>query len=159
MGWLQLKSTKYEVLFELSVKFYTTLKIIDEKLGIFSYRFCGKEYLFDYELLSDIFGFSEGGICQPPSNYNMSKFWSEITSRDKVCEGQVMTSGLIQSHSCLLMHKFMSYNIFGKPDSTKVSSDELFLLWCMHTNTKVCSTYLFSVLCGMWCRLGKLWYQ
>ena len=56
----------------------------------------------------DVFSFSEGGICQPPSNYNMSKLWSEITGGDKVCEGQVMTSGLIQSHSCLLMHKFMS---------------------------------------------------
>ena len=141
MRWLQLKSIKYEVFFELSIEFYTTLKIIDEKLGIFSCRFCGKEYLFDYELMSDVFGFPEGGICQPPSKYNMSNFWAEITGGDKVCEGQVMNSGLIQSHSCLLMHKFMSYNIFGKIDSTKVSSDELFLLWCMNTNTQVCSTY------------------
>ena len=148
MGWLQLNTIKYEVFFELTVEFYTTLKIVDEKLGIFSCRFCGKEYLFDYELMSDVFGFPEGGICQPPSNYNMSNFWAEITSRDKVCEGQVMTSGLIHSHSCLLMHKFMSYNIFGKIDSTKVSSDELFLLWCMHTNTQVCSTYF--VFHSMW---------
>ena len=58
----------------------------------------------------------------------MSNFWAEITSGDKVCEGKVMTSGLIQSHSCLLMQKFMSYNIFGKTDRTKVSSDQLFLL-------------------------------
>ena len=35
----------------------------------------------------------------------------------------------------------MSHNIFGKTDSTNVSSDELFLLWCMHTNTQVYSTY------------------
>ena len=50
MGWLQLKTIKYVVFFELIVEFYTTLKIIDEKLGIFSCRFYGKEYLFDYEL-------------------------------------------------------------------------------------------------------------
>ena len=57
MGWLQLKTIKYEVFFELSIEFYTTLKIIDDKLGIFSCRFCGKEYLFDYELMFDIFDF------------------------------------------------------------------------------------------------------
>ena len=33
-------------------------------------------------------------------------------------------------------------------DSTKVSSDELFLLWCMHTNTHVCSTYF--IFRSMW---------
>ena len=63
MRWLQLKSIKYEVFFELSIQFYTTLKIIDEKLRIFSCRFCGKGYLFDYELMFDVFGFFEGGIC------------------------------------------------------------------------------------------------
>ena len=61
MEWLQLQSIKYEAFFELSIEFYTTLKIINEKLGIFSCRFYGKEYLFDYEL-----SFSEGGIYQPP---------------------------------------------------------------------------------------------
>ena len=76
MGWLQLKSIKYEVFFELTIEFYTTLKIIDEKLGVFSCRICRKEYLFDYELMPNIFGFFEGGIFQPPSNYNMSNFWS-----------------------------------------------------------------------------------
>ena len=43
MGWLQLKTIKYEVFFELTVEFYTTLKIVNEKLGIFSCRFCGNE--------------------------------------------------------------------------------------------------------------------
>ena len=33
-------------------------------------------------------------------------------------------------------------------DSTKVSSDELFLLQCMHTNTQVCSTYF--IFRSMW---------
>ena len=73
----------------------------------------------------------------------MSSFWHEITGGDRVCEGQVMTSGLIKDHSYLIMHKFMSHIIFGKKDSTRVSSDELFMLWCLKTNIKVCSTYFF----------------
>ena len=148
MGWKQLKLVQYEVFFELSIEFYTTLKIVDENLGLFSCRLFGKEYKFHYELISEIFCFSHGGICQPPPEFNMHKFWSEITGGDKLCDDQVMISGLIQSHACLLMHKFMAHTIFGKKDSTKVSHDELFLMWCMHTNTKVNSAYF--VFRSMW---------
>ena len=59
-----------------------------------------------------------------------------------------MTNGLIKDHSYLIMHKFMSHIIFGRKDSTKVSPYELFVLWCLKTNTKVCSTYF--VLCFIW---------
>ena len=45
--------------------------------------------------MSNIFGFPEGGVCQPPLEYNMSSFWHEITGGDRVCEGQVMTISLI----------------------------------------------------------------
>ena len=65
-----------------------------------------------------------------------------------VCEGQIMTSGLIKDHSYLIMHKFMSHIIFERKDSTRDSPDELFMLWCLKTNTKVYSTYF--VLCSMW---------
>ena len=46
------------------------------------------------------------------------------------------------------MHKFMSHTIFGRKDITRVSPNELFVLWCLKTSTKVCSTYF--ILCSMW---------
>ena len=59
-----------------------------------------------------------------------------------------MVNGLIDSHSYLLIHKFMVHTIFGKNDSTKVMLDELFLIWCMSTNRRVNSAYLlFRSMC------------
>ena len=49
----------------------------------------------------------------------------------------MMVSGLIRDHAYLLMYKFMEHNIFGKQDSSRISKDELFMLWCMHTNTEI----------------------
>ena len=48
---------------ELTIEFYTTLKIKDEEQRIFSCRFFGKKYEFDYDLMTEIFGFAKGGIC------------------------------------------------------------------------------------------------
>ena len=52
-----------------------------------------------------------------------------------------MVSGLIRDPAYLLLHKFMAHNSFGKQDSSRVSKDELFMLWCMHTNNKVSSAH------------------
>ena len=72
--------------------------------GSFLYRFFRKEYYFNYETMYDIFGFPEGGVCQPPLNYNISSFWHEITRGDRVYEVQIMTSGLIKDHSYFIIH-------------------------------------------------------
>ena len=53
----------------------------------------------------------------------------------------MIVSGLIRDHAYLLIHKFMAHNIFRKQDSARVSKDELFMLWCIHTNTKVSSEH------------------
>ena len=108
-----------------------------------------KKYDFDYALMTEIFCFTEGGICQPPPEFNMSQFWFEITKGDRISHGNTMVSGLIDSHSYLLMHKFITHTIFGKNDSTKVMPNELFLMWCMSTNRRVNSAYL--VFRSMWC--------
>ena len=41
MGWYKLKIVKYDVFHELTIEFYTTLKIKDKEQRIFSYRFFG----------------------------------------------------------------------------------------------------------------------
>ena len=63
---------------ELTIEFYTTLKIKDEEQRIFSCRFFGQEYEFDYNLMTQIFDFHEGGICQTPLEFDMISFWGEI---------------------------------------------------------------------------------
>ena len=128
LGWFKVKIVKYDVFYELNVEFYTTLKIKNEEQRIFSCRFFGNEYKFDYNLMTKIFSFSEGGICYPPPEFNMIGFWAEITKGDKISHGDTMISRLIDSHSYLLMHKFIAHTICGRNESTKVMPDELFLI-------------------------------
>ena len=59
LGWYTLKMVQYDVFLELTIKFYTTLKIKDEEQRIFSCRFFGKEYKFDYELMTKIFIYTQ----------------------------------------------------------------------------------------------------
>ena len=96
LGWSKLATAQYKIFFELTIEFYTTFKILDANQGVFSFRFLRKEYYYNYEIMFDIFGFLERGVYQPPLDYNMSSFWHEITRGDRVCEGQIMTSGLIK---------------------------------------------------------------
>ena len=71
----------------------------------------------------------------------MPEFWKRLTQDNCFNEEEGLVSGLIRDPAYLLMHKFMAHNIFGKQSSTRVSRDELFMLWCMHTNTKISSTH------------------
>ena len=71
----------------------------------------------------------------------MLAFWKRLTKDGSFNEREMMVSGLIREPAYLLMHKFMAHNIFEKQDSARVSKDELFMLWCMHTNTKVSRAY------------------
>ena len=98
--------------------------------------------------MTEIFSFSEGGICQPPPEFDMIGFWVEITKGDRISHEVTMVSGLIDSHSYLLIYKFMVHTIFSRNDSIKVMPDELFLMWCMSTNRKVNNAYL--VFRSMW---------
>ena len=86
--------------------------------------------------MTKIFSFSEGGICHPPPKFNMFGFWAEITKGDRISHGNTMVSGLIDSHSYLLMHKFIARTICGRNESKKVMPDELFLMWCITTNRR-----------------------
>ena len=74
LGWFKVKIVKYDVFYELMVEFYTTLKIKDDKQGIFLCRFFGNEYEFDYDLLTEIFDFHDGGVCCPPPEFNLIRF-------------------------------------------------------------------------------------
>ena len=71
----------------------------------------------------EIFGFHEGGICYPPPEFNLIRFWDEIIKGDKISHGVTMISGLIHIHSYLLMHKFIAHTIYGRNESTKVMPD------------------------------------
>ena len=63
LGWSKFVTAQHEVFFELTIEFYTTFKILDANQGVFLCKLFGKEYYFNYEIMYDIFGFPEGGVC------------------------------------------------------------------------------------------------
>ena len=71
----------------------------------------------------------------------MLAFWRKISKDNSLYEREMMVSGLIRDHAYLIIHKFMAHNIFGKQDSSGVLKDELFMLWCRHTNTEISSAH------------------
>ena len=85
----------------------------------------------------------------------MIGFWAEITKADRISHEDTMISGLIDSHSYLLMDKFITHTICGRNKSTKVMPDELFLMWCMAINRRGIVHILCFILCGVLCRHEK----
>ena len=55
LDWSKFAAAQYDVFFELTIEFYTTFKILDANQRIFSCRFFGKAYYFNYEIRSNIF--------------------------------------------------------------------------------------------------------
>ena len=141
LGWTKFFKLKHDTLYELTLEFYTTFTILNEDPYLFSCRLFGRKFHVDSELMSVIFGFPVGGLKQPPNDFVMPEFWKRLTQFNCCNEEEGLVSGLIRDPAYLLMHKFMAHNIFGKQSSAKVSRDELFMLWCMHTNTKISSTH------------------
>ena len=141
LGWTKFFKMKHDTLYQLTLEFYTTFTILNENPYLFSCRLFGRKFHVDSDLMSVIFGFPVGGLKQPPSDYDMPEFWKRLTQDNCFNEEEGLVSGLIRDPAYLLMHKFMAHNIFGKQSSTRVSRDELFMLWCMHTNTKISSTH------------------
>ena len=108
-----------------------------------------KSIILIMNLCIKIFGFFNEELYHPSIDFNMHDFWSEITRDHRFSERESMSSRLIRNHSYLLMHKLMFHFIFGTQDNTKVSHNELFILWCLYINTRVSSTYF--VFQRMWC--------
>ena len=46
---------------------------------MFLCRHFGKEFHVDFELMSHVFGFPDGGLRHPPKEFNMLSFWRRIT--------------------------------------------------------------------------------
>ena len=132
---------KHDTLYELNLEFYTTFIFLNEDPYLFWCRLFGRKFHVDSDLMSVIFRFPVRGLKQPPSDYDMPEFWKILTQESYLDKEEGLVSGLIRDPAYLLMHKFMAHNIFGKQSSARVSKDELFMLWCMHTNTKISSTH------------------
>ena len=133
----KIQNKKLDPAYEIYMALYQQLVSYEEDTYMFSCRFLGREFHVDYDLMSHVFGFPKGGLTLPPKYFDMLAFWRKISEDNSFHKRDMMVSGLIRDHAYLLMHKFIAHNIFRKQDSSRVSKDEPFMLWCMHTNTKI----------------------
>ena len=79
LGWTKFFRMKLDTFYELILEFYTTFKYIDDGTYMFSYRFFGREFHVDYDLMSHIFGFLKRGVTLPLKDFDMLIFWRKIS--------------------------------------------------------------------------------
>ena len=106
---------------DLTLEFYTTLKLLDQGRKKFEYRLNGKSISIAYDTMFAVFRFPKGGICEAPIRYKSRDFWRELTSPEEVWDVRGSPNGLIRDHSYMIMHKFICHSIFGKMESNEVS--------------------------------------
>ncbi|GER47278.1 tetratricopeptide repeat protein [Striga asiatica] len=137
-----LKLDKYAAMVEparaLVVReFFPSVKSI-EKDKVLVCRFDGKEVKITYSLMHEIFGFPTTGPDKVVSGFDFDGAWKEISG----CPTRTLdiTNGFILDHALAAVHKFLCYNVFGKGEGSKVSKDDIFLLWSAVHKKPVCIT-------------------
>ena len=66
LGWGKFIGLTHSVFKELTLEFYTALKLSDQAHKKFECRLNG---------MSKVFGFPKGGLYEPPTRYNSREFW------------------------------------------------------------------------------------
>ena len=80
------------------------------------------------------------GIYEEHKDFDSTTFWGTLT-RESEFNPKNAPNGLIQMLPYLLLHKFLCHAVFAKNEGNKCSRKELFMLWCVHANKKVSTTY------------------
>ena len=140
LGWSKLVHSNFITYKELTLEFYTTLQFESKSPKILKFRLNGQEYSIDYQTMTDIFDLPRKGVYEDHDDFNLDSFWHKLTREDEF-SARNAPNGLIIDLSYLLLHKFMCHAVFGKKESNKCSRKELFIMWCLHSKTKVSTTY------------------
>ena len=126
---------------DLITEFYTTLDVNANNSQILEFRMEGKPHQLTYSFMNRVFGFKKNGMCDPPSSYDPNEFWKLLTGLHTPYDSRKGKAMFIKDLKYWLLHKVLACVIFHKLESNRVSSQELFLLWCIHNKKQVCWTY------------------
>ena len=131
---------------DLLTEFYTTLDNSTNS-QVLEFRLLGKQHQLTYSSMQRVFGFKKGGLCDPPPNFNVNEFWTLMTDLQTPFQPKKGKTMFIKDLKYWLLHKVLACVIFNKTEFNKVSSQELFLMWCVHNKKQVSWTYwLFNQL-------------
>ena len=74
LGWKKFMEMTPSIFRDLTLEFYTTLKLSDYTHKKFECRLNGQLITIDYDIIHVMFGFPKGGVCEAPSRYNSREF-------------------------------------------------------------------------------------
>ena len=126
---------------DLITEFYTTLDVNANNSQILEFRLEGKQHQLTYGFMKRVFGFKKDGLCDPPSNFNLNEFWTELTDLHTPFQPKKAKAMFIKDMKYWLLHKVLACVIFHKSEFNRVSAQEMFLMWCIHNKKQVCWTY------------------
>ena len=91
--------------------------------------------------MNRVFGFKKDGLCDPPSNFKLNKFWTFLTDLHTPFQPKKAKAMFIKDMKYWLLHKVLGCVIFHKSEFNRVSAQEIFLMWCIHNKKLICWTY------------------
>ena len=93
----------------------------------------GKKHQLTYTFMQRVFGFKRDGMCNMPKSFDVDEFWTYLTDLPPPFQpkkGKVM---FIKDLKFWLLHKVLACVVFHKFKFNRLSAQELFLVWCIHT--------------------------
>jgi len=111
--------------------------------GFIQFRMFNMEYQFNIRDFTNLLGFPTSfdtfTVSQEElfEHRELEHFWGKLTGNDEPEEHEFL-SGNIHNPAFRYFHKILTHTLFGKkPNSTSVSRDELFIIFCASQNRPV----------------------
>ena len=135
LGWGKFITLHHDTFKELTLEFFTTLQPIYSSNNALSCRFFGKPNEINYDTIFKVFGFLNEGL--KVGHFNPAEFWRILSRSTYYLGSGALPNGMIKDHCYLILHCFMSSTIFGKNEISRVSKQELLLLWGLYNKTPI----------------------
>lgn len=104
---------------DLTLEFYTTLRLSDQAHKKFECRLNGKPIKIDYDTMLHVFRFPKGGIYESPNKYKSRDFYMDISSKKEIWDVCGSPNWLIRNHNYVILHKFIVIPFSGRWKATK----------------------------------------
>ena len=140
-GLMKFVSMHEDSIVDLVTEFYTTLEGHAKNTNTLKFRMDGKPHQLTSSFMQRVFGFKKDGLCEPPASYKSKDFWKFLTGLDTPFDTRRGKAMFIKDIKYWLLHKVLACVVFHKTESNRVSSQELFLMWCIHNKKQVNWTY------------------
>jgi len=152
IGWIDLVGCPHYTFTTLTLEFLSTLYFVQDKKSAsnpeYNVSFClgNMQYNMSLSEFCDRMGFASAGLIHTSRNkhmllnYDKQEFWSQINGRDHY-DSRTAKASMIHNPVFRYVHRVIACTVFGRPETTTVRTDELFIIWAMVTKSAVNTGY------------------